>query len=90
MRDIDKIVADAAKNEFGVPMFDYDEWQELKAEFASGDEQHPGVDTILPAIHRCISREKPPLPITRPTHREMVSAFRAIQSADTISLIAGS
>lgn len=82
MRDIDKIVTDAAKNEFGVPMFEYDYWQELKTEFASGDEQHPGVDTILPAIHRYISTHKPPLPITRPSYDQMVSAFRAIQSAD--------
>ena len=82
MRDIDKIIADAAKNEFNVPMFDYDYWQELKAEFASGDEQHPGVDIILPAIHRYLVKHKPPLPITRPTHAQMESAFRAIQSAD--------
>ena len=83
MRDIDLIVANAAKNDFGVPMFSYADWQELKKEFPTGGEHHPGVDIILPAIHRYISSHKPPLPITRPTYDEMVSAFRNLQSLDT-------
>jgi hypothetical protein len=83
MRDIDLIVANAAKNDFGVPMFSYADWQELKKEFPTEGEHHPGVDIILPAIHRYISSHKPPLPITRPTYDEMVSAFRNLQSLDT-------
>jgi len=82
MRDIDSIVADAAKNKYNVPMFSYDDWQELKEEFANGDEKYPGIDAILPALHRYISKNKPPLPITRPTYEEMRDAFYAIQSAD--------
>ena len=83
MRDIDSIIVDAANNDFGVPMFDYEHWQELKKEFPTEGEHHPGVDIILPAIHRYISFHKPPLPITRPTYEEMVSAFRNLQSLDT-------
>ena len=83
MRDIDLIVANAAKNDFGVPMFSYEDWQELKKEFPTEGEHHPGVDIILPAIHRYISSHRPPLPITRPTYDEMVSSFRNLQSLDT-------
>lgn len=83
MRDIDLIVANAAKNDFGVPMFSYEDWQELKKEFPTEGEHHPGVDVILPAIHRYISSHRPPLPITRPTYDEMVSSFRNLQSLDT-------
>ena len=83
MRDIDLIVANAAKNDFGVPMFSYADWQELKKEFPTEGEHHPGVDIILPAIHRYISSHKPPLPITRPTYEEMECAFRNLQSLDT-------
>ena len=82
MRDIDAVIAEASDNEYNIPMFGYQEWQFLKAEFAEGLELHPGVNTILPAIHKYIATHKPPLPITRPTHSEMVGAFRAIESAD--------
>lgn len=82
MRDIDQIVAKASENEYGIPIFAYDDWQELRTEFATEGEIHSGVDIILPAIHNYIATNKPPLPITRPTSAEMESSFRAIESAD--------
>lgn len=62
-------------------MFEYPEWRELCQKYAKDGEIHPGVDTILPAIHRFIHENKPPLPITRPTERDMINAFCAIRSA---------
>lgn len=77
---IDDIIRDAAQNKFGIPIFDFDAWQELCAEYKTEGELHPGLNTILPAIHRHIHSTRPPLPITRPTERDMENAFRAIQS----------
>ena len=82
MRNIDKIIADASNNDHNIPMFGYQEWQDLKAEFVSEGELHPGLDIILPAIHRHISSNKVPMPITRPTHEEMVASFHSLQRVD--------
>lgn len=82
MRNIDKIIADASNNDYNIPMFGYQEWQDLKAEFVSEGELHPGLDIILPAIHRYISTNKVPMPITRPTHEEMVASFHSLQRVD--------
>ena len=82
MRNIDDIIADASKNEYRIPMFTYQEWQDLKAEFVSDGELHPGLNTILPAIHKHISSNNVPMPITRPTHEEMVSSFHSLQRVD--------
>lgn len=82
MRNIDKIIADASNNDYNIPMFGYQEWQDLKAEFVSEGELHPGLDIILPAIHRHISTNKVPMPITRPTHEEMVASFHSLQRVD--------
>ena len=64
MRMIDEIIRQASANEYNIPIFGYDEWQDLKAQFKTEGELHDGVDTILPAIQRWIANEKPLLPIS--------------------------
>ena len=80
-KSIDQIIRDASDNPYNIPLFGYHEWRDLCQEYKTEGELHPGLDVILPAIHKHISTEKPLLPITRPTEREMESAFRHIESA---------
>ena len=78
---IDDIIKKAAENEWSVPMFSHSDWKELRQEYAVEGEIHPGIDTILPAFKRFIVENKPPMPITRPTYREMKEAFYSLQKA---------
>ena len=78
MRMIDEIIRQASANEYNIPIFGYDEWQDLKAQFKTEGELHDGVDTILPAIQRWIANEKPALPIVRPTVEEMEKCFNSL------------
>lgn len=77
---IDDIVSKHSQNEFNVPMFTYDEWQDLKQKFKKDGELKDGLDTILPSIQKYLDTHKPPIPISRPSKEEMERCFVALQN----------
>lgn len=79
---IDEIIRQASDNPFKVPMFSWEEWQELKEANKTEGERHDGVEVIMPAIRKWIAEEKPLLPISRPDIDEMARCFSNLQNSD--------
>lgn len=82
MNTIDEIILKHSENEYKIPIFTYDEWQELKERFKQDDESKDGISVILPAIQRYLNEHKPPIPISRPDVSAMEHAFFAMQDSD--------
>jgi hypothetical protein len=85
--NIHDVIKESAKNEFNVPMFTYDEWQSVKQRFTTEGEIHPGFDIIFPAIRDYIRDNKPPIPIKRPTDREMSDSFHGLLNLNSAKCV---
>jgi len=75
-------ITDYIDNEYKVPMFSHADWHAIRERNKHPDDQHTGSVWFMQQLKDYVANHKPPLPIKRPTDKEMADSFYSLQQSN--------